>query len=171
MNPVAILQKVEQISSTHNEHFTNFRIFVHSNEIRNLMMKCNDMNPKQFLQIGGVVLIVVGLLGFFGLIGPTAESSIFGSAWWFDNGENWAHTILGVVALIAAGALKSDAAKKNLVLVVGIVGEAFGLRVAIGGAAVLLVLIVLVLGLTWKPVGKLLAGEDREPALTPVRGS
>jgi len=125
MNPVAILQKVEQISSTHNEHFTNFRIFVHSNEIRNLMMKCNDMNPKQFLQIGGVVLIVVGLLGFFGLIGPTAESSIFGSAWWFDNGENWAHTILGVVALIAAGALKSDAAKKNLVLVVGIVGIFF----------------------------------------------
>ncbi|MEK9147909.1 MAG: hypothetical protein AAB650_00555, partial [Patescibacteria group bacterium] len=57
------------------------------------------MNPKQFLQIGGVVLVLVGILGFVGVIGPTAESSLFGGAWWFDNAENWAHLVLGVVAL------------------------------------------------------------------------
>ena len=83
------------------------------------------MNPKQFLQIGGLVLVLVGLLGFFGLIGPTEESSVFGSAWWFDNGENWAHTILGVVALIAAFALKSESAQKNLVILVGVLGLFF----------------------------------------------
>lgn len=60
------------------------------------------MNPKQFLVIGGIILVVVGILGFIGLIGPTSESSIFGTAWWFDNAENWAHLVLGVVALVVA---------------------------------------------------------------------
>ncbi len=83
------------------------------------------MNPKQFLQIGGVILVLVGLLGFFGLIGPTSDQSIFGEAWWFDNGENWAHTVLGVVALIAAFALKSESAQKNLVILVGVLGLFF----------------------------------------------
>ncbi len=83
------------------------------------------MNPKQFLQIGGVVLVLVGLLGFFGLIGPTSDASIFGGAWWFDNGENWAHTILGIVALIAAGALKNPMQQKNLVILVGVLGIFF----------------------------------------------
>lgn len=84
------------------------------------------MNPKQFLQIGGVVLLLVGLLGFFGLIGPTADDSIFGTAWWFDNAENWAHTVLGIVAIIAAFSLKSASAQKNLVVLVGILGLFFG---------------------------------------------
>jgi hypothetical protein len=83
------------------------------------------MNPKQFLQIGGVVLVLVGILGFVGVIGPIAESSLFGDAWWFDNGENWAHTILGIVALVAAVALKSASAQKNLVMLVGILGLFF----------------------------------------------
>ncbi len=84
------------------------------------------MDPKQFLKIGGIVLVLVGLLGFFGLIGPTEESSIFGSAWWFDTAENWAHTVVGVVALIAAYCLKSASAQKNLVMLVGILGLFFG---------------------------------------------
>jgi len=60
------------------------------------------MTPKQFLRVGGVVLIVVGILGFAGVLGPTADKSIFGANWWFDNGENWVHLILGIVAVIAA---------------------------------------------------------------------
>ena len=48
----------------------------------------------------------MGVLGFVGLIGPTGQASLFGENWWFDNGENWAHLVLGVVALIAAYALK-----------------------------------------------------------------
>ena len=69
------------------------------------------MNPKQFLTIGGVVLVLLGILGFVNVIGPTSEVSIFGSAWWFDNAENWAHLILGIVALLAAFALPGTAQK------------------------------------------------------------
>lgn len=77
------------------------------------------MNPKQFLLIGGVVLILVGILGFVGVIGPTAEASIFGPTWYFDNGENWVHTILGVVAVLASFFLKNGQAQKWLVVLVG----------------------------------------------------
>ncbi|RJQ28983.1 hypothetical protein C4571_02370 [Candidatus Parcubacteria bacterium] len=84
------------------------------------------MNPKQFLQVGGVVLAVLGLLGFFGLIGPTADQSIFGSAWWFDNGENWAHIILGVIGFVAAFAFPSTV-QKPLVILLGALGVLVGL--------------------------------------------
>lgn len=84
------------------------------------------MNPKQFLVWGGVILVVVGILGFVGVIGPTAESSIFGAAWWFNNAENWAHLVLGIVALIAAYFLPM-ASHKPLVMVVGIIALIAGL--------------------------------------------
>src|SRR4051812_35910542 len=78
------------------------------------------MNPKQFLILGGIVLTLVGILGWTGPIGPDAASSIFGSTWYFDNAENVAHTVLGVVALIAAYVLPSNL-QKPLVIIVGIV--------------------------------------------------
>lgn len=84
------------------------------------------MNPKQFLVIGGIVLLLIGLLGFFGIIGPTPADSIFGDAWWFDNGENWAHTILGVVALILAFAAPAMI-QKWVVILLGIIGVFFGI--------------------------------------------
>ena len=71
------------------------------------------MNPRQFLMIGGVVLVVLGLYGFFV---PQTEGSFF----WLDSQENWAHLILGVVALIAVKALKNNEAQRKLVLLVGI---------------------------------------------------
>ena len=77
--------------------------------------------PNGFLKIGGVVLVLVALLGFFHVLGPTADASIFGSTWWFDNGENWAHLILGVVGLIAAFTL-SASMQKGLVMLLGVVG-------------------------------------------------
>jgi hypothetical protein len=84
------------------------------------------MNPKQFLQIGGIILVVVGLLGFFGVIGPTAEQSIFGAGWWFDNAENWAHLVLGVVALILVYTAQA-AVQKSIVVILGVVGVLVGL--------------------------------------------
>lgn len=89
------------------------------------------MNPKQFLTFGGVVLVLVGLLGFLGVIGPTAEASLFGATWWFDNGENWAHTILGVAGLVAAFTFP-PVAQKWLVGVLAVVA----LVVAVAGFAV-----------------------------------
>lgn len=82
------------------------------------------MTPKQFLTIGGIVLVLVALLGFFGIIGPTAEQSIFGELWVFDNVENWAHLILGVVALIAAFAFPATV-NKPLTMAVGVVALLF----------------------------------------------
>lgn len=83
------------------------------------------MTPKSFLLVGGIVLILVGILGFF-LIGPTAEGSIFGDAWWFDNGENWVHLILGIVALIGAFAFPMSL-QKPVVMIVGIIALLVGL--------------------------------------------
>jgi uncharacterized membrane protein HdeD (DUF308 family) len=83
------------------------------------------VNPKQFLQIGGVVLLLVGILGFIGVIGPTPDKSLFGEAWYFDNPENWAHTILGIVALIAAFSLPA-ASQKMLTMLVGLLAIFFG---------------------------------------------
>ena len=83
------------------------------------------MNPRQFLLLGGIVLVLVGLLGFFGVIGPTAEQSIFGEMWWFDNAENWAHLVLGVVALVLL--MAPAGLQKPVVILVGIVGLLVGL--------------------------------------------
>lgn len=84
------------------------------------------MNPKQFLLIGGIVLVLVGILGFVGIIGPTPDESIFGSAWWFDNGENWAHLVIGIVGLIAVYALGAGT-QRPLVMILGIIGVLAGL--------------------------------------------
>lgn len=84
------------------------------------------MNPKQFLTIGGIVLVLVAILGFVGVIGPTPDKSIFGMHWWFDNGENWAHLILGVVGLIAAFSFPANL-QKYLALLLGVVGILVGL--------------------------------------------
>lgn len=84
------------------------------------------MNPKQFLYVGGAVLVLVAVLGFTGVTGPTAADSIFGDAWWFDNGENWAHLVLGVVALIA-GATFPAHAQKPLVIAVGLLALFFAI--------------------------------------------
>ncbi len=84
------------------------------------------MNPKQFLQIGGAVLLLVGILGFAGVIGPDANSSIFGANWYFDNPENWAHLVLGIVGIIASFVLPGNL-QKLLVLLLGVVGILAGI--------------------------------------------
>lgn len=82
--------------------------------------------PKAFLQLGGAVLVLVAILGYVGVIGPTSEQSIFGGAWFFDNAENVAHLVLGVVALLAAFWL-SASLQKPLVIAVGVVAVLVGL--------------------------------------------
>lgn len=94
------------------------------------------MNPKQFLTIGGIILVVVGILGWF-ILGPTADKSIFGEAWWFDNAENWAHLVLGIVALIAVFVLP-ESSQKPLVIVVGILALLVGVYSLFGTGTMLL---------------------------------
>ncbi len=97
----------------------------HANETHN-ERGWKNLNPRQFLLVGGVVLVLLGVLGFVGIIGPTAADSLFGSGWWFDNGENWAHLLLGIVALIAAYVLPANL-QRPLVMVLGVVGILVGL--------------------------------------------
>ena len=82
--------------------------------------------PKGFLMWGGVVLVLIAILGYVGVIGPTAEQSIFGAFWYFDNAENIAHLVLGVVALLAVYVLSSGM-QKWLVLIIGAVAVLVGL--------------------------------------------
>jgi len=84
------------------------------------------MTPKNFLSVGGIVLIVVALLGFFKVIGPTPTDSIFGESWWFDRGENWTHLIIGIVGVIGAFAFPYSL-QKPVVMLLGIIGLLIGL--------------------------------------------
>lgn len=77
------------------------------------------MTPKLFLQWGGIVLLVLGILG---IVAP----NIGGKALYFDAGENWAHTILGIVALIASARL-NESAQRSLVGIVGVAALFFGI--------------------------------------------
>lgn len=87
----------------------------------------NVLSPTGFLKVGGIILVLVAILGFIGIIGPTPERSLFGEFWWFDNAENLVHLILGVVALAAVYSLKDAQMQKWLVLIVGVVALAFGI--------------------------------------------
>jgi hypothetical protein len=84
------------------------------------------MNPKQFLLLGGIVLVLVGVLGFIEVIGPTSEQSLFGSAWWFDMPENWAHLIIGIVGIIGSFILPAGL-QKAVVLLLGVFGLVVGI--------------------------------------------
>ncbi len=53
------------------------------------------MYPRLFLTVGGAVLLLLGIVGYLGVFKEV------GSAFWLDNGENVAHTALGIVALAA----------------------------------------------------------------------
>lgn len=50
--------------------------------------------PKGFLTYGGVILLLLGIIGFVGVFTKAALP-----AFWLDNGENVAHTALGIIAL------------------------------------------------------------------------
>lgn len=85
----------------------------------------NLFSPKGFLQVGGAVLVLVGILGYVGVIGPTPQQSLFGDLWWFDNAENIAHLVLGIVGLAASFVLDNQM-QKTLVMVLGVVGVLVG---------------------------------------------
>lgn len=78
------------------------------------------MNPKQFLMLGGVVLVVLGLAGLT-VLGPTPDASLLKDFFWLDSTENVAHLLFGVVALAAYYGLKDETLTKYLVALVGVV--------------------------------------------------
>ncbi|HEV8670117.1 MAG TPA: DUF4383 domain-containing protein [Candidatus Limnocylindria bacterium] len=79
------------------------------------------MNPKQFLQFGGAILVVLGVVGLL----PVFTKA--NTPWFYlDAGENIAHIGLGVVAIAAAYLLTDPVMQKWLVAVVGVVALFFG---------------------------------------------
>lgn len=84
------------------------------------------MNPKQFLTVGGAVLVLLSLVGFTGVLNQ--QSTPF---FWLDAGENWGHLGLGVVALAAVfvPGLSSLLAPiyRPIVVLVGLVAVFFAL--------------------------------------------
>jgi len=83
------------------------------------------MNPKQFLTIGGAILVLLGIVGVAGVFNQTT------TPWfWLDTGENVAHLVLGAVALAAVfiPGLNTTLAPyyKPLVILVGIIALFFG---------------------------------------------
>jgi hypothetical protein len=72
------------------------------------------LNPKQFLLIGGIVLLALGIVGFLGVFSDTK------SAFYLDQGENVAHTGLGIIAIAASFLIPDAMLQKWLVAVVGV---------------------------------------------------
>jgi len=77
------------------------------------------VNPKQFLLIGGIVLLALGLVGFAGVF------SQMNSFFYLDNSENVAHTGLGIIAIAASYVLKDANLQKWLVVAVGVLALFF----------------------------------------------
>ncbi|KKW19846.1 MAG: hypothetical protein UY63_C0005G0029 [Parcubacteria group bacterium GW2011_GWA2_51_10] len=96
----------------------------------------NVLTPRGFLQVGGIVLVLIAILGYVNVIGPTPEASIFGPGWYFDNAENVAHLVLGIVALLAAFFVGAGV-QKPLVIIVGVVGILVGLYSLFGDTMLL----------------------------------
>ncbi len=53
------------------------------------------MNPKKFLTIGGIILLVIGVLGIVGLLGSISSAGFFHPPYWI----NWFHLFLGILVL------------------------------------------------------------------------
>ena len=77
------------------------------------------MNSKTFLMWGGIILVVLAVVGFLGL-------NLGQRVLWFDAYENWAHLILGVVAVAAAYRL-AESGQRTLVWIVGVVALVVGI--------------------------------------------
>lgn len=77
------------------------------------------MNIRNFLLYCGVFLVLLGILGYIGITGPSIEKSIFGQRWWFDNPENLVHFVIGVVSLVSIYTVSSKM-QRNLVFFIGV---------------------------------------------------
>ncbi len=76
------------------------------------------MNPRQFLQVGGTVLVLLAVIGFL-------KPDLAGDLLSFDPLENWAHLVLGVVAL-ALAPLPLGEVKKWVAVLVGVLAIVVG---------------------------------------------
>lgn len=86
----------------------------------------NIFNVKGFLQLCGVVLIILGIFGFIGILGSTSARSIFDTVWYFDNTESILYVLIGVIAILATF-LFPPMLQRYLVILAGVVAVLGGL--------------------------------------------
>jgi hypothetical protein len=65
------------------------------------------LNTQRFLRYSGWFFLVLTFISYIGL-GPTPSDSLFGQAFYLDAGENIAHLLLGVAALLVLRFTKTD---------------------------------------------------------------
>ena len=91
-----------------------------------MMMGSGIFSPKGFLMAGGIVLLLLGIVGYLGIFTQAAYPGFY-----LDGGENVAHVALGVVALAAlyVPGLNSALAPyyRWIVLLVGVIALFFGI--------------------------------------------
>ena len=91
-----------------------------------MTMGSGIFSPKGFLMAGGIVLVLLGVVGYLNIFSETAYP-----AFWLDGGENAAHLALGIVALAAlyVPGLNSALAPyyRWIVLLVGVIALFFGI--------------------------------------------
>lgn len=85
------------------------------------------MNPKQFLTVGGIILLLLGILGYI-----LQGGEILGRAWYLTTGENIAHIVLGVAALAVVYWTKAPSQRllTQVVAVVALFFAIYGFYVA-----------------------------------------
>lgn len=77
------------------------------------------LTPNGFLKVGGIILLLLGILGYI-----LPGGRVLGDSFFLTPGENLAHTVLGIVAIAAAFALPSGA-QKGLAWIVGLIAIVF----------------------------------------------
>jgi hypothetical protein len=79
------------------------------------------VRPRQFLLLGGTVLVILGLAGVTGLLGSFLQASLFNPPYWI----NWVHLTLGIVVLsIAFGGGRTF--QSAMTLAAGALGSTLG---------------------------------------------
>ena len=78
--------------------------------------------PRQFLLLGGTLLVILGLAGVAGLLGSISQASLFNPPYWI----NWFHLMFGIIvfAIAFAGGRTLQSA---MTLAAGGLGSTLGL--------------------------------------------
>jgi hypothetical protein len=79
------------------------------------------VSPRQFLLLGGTVLVIIWLTGAAGLLGSISRASLFNPPYWI----NWVHLTFGFVVLAIAFA-GGRTLQNAITLLAGIMGSTLG---------------------------------------------
>jgi len=80
------------------------------------------VHPRQFLLLGGTLLVILGLAGAAGLLGSISQASLFNPPYWI----NWFHLTFGIVVLAIAFA-GGRTLQSAMTLAAGGLGSTLGL--------------------------------------------